>query len=325
MDPEYPEKSLMIRAFAISAGQNHPNTQKYKSDATGAFIPGAQKFATAYGCSWKTFNNIGTTDEVRRRFLKTIDDSCPGGTNLFAYFGHGTKDGLVSAECFTSQVETLLGVLKPKLSTPCAIVLYACSAGIAGGFTGSLREKFGEAVYVYGHTTAKHAFKNPDVSVECTSASPTFRLLYAPGSDLRNEWAEALEWSDLWLRFPLMSDEEIAGELYARRLMGTWEVLFGGGALWNYQFTWAPASWKIDVGRPYMPTPAGTVIATKQGKVGDKGSWYITTALVMKWESGKSETWPLPLHIIGQQGESEGYPLKARRLSRPKKLGILQG
>lgn len=322
--PQSASTEPAVRAFAVSVEKNHQNTAKYPSDATGAFLPGARRFGAAYRCGYKTFDNIGAAATVRRRFLKTIEDHCPGNTNLFAYFGHGTKNGISSAECFRDTVDDLLRILKPRLSFPCAIVLYACSAGAAGGYTGLLRDKLGESAWVYGHTTAGHAFVNPDVSEEATSRSPSFRLMYPTGSDLRREWSQGLEYSDLWLRFPLMDDFEIESELYARRLMGTWEVRFDGGSLWQYEFEMPSTTWRIAPGRPYFPTPRGTVVAKKAGKVGDKGSWYVTNAAVMKWDSGKSETWPLPLQVSGQRGDSEGYPLTANRISPAKKLGVLQ-
>ena len=195
----------------------------------------------------------------------------------------------------------------------------------AGGYTGLLRDKLGESAYIYGHTTAGHAFVNPDVSEEATSRTPSFRLMYPSGSDLRREWAEGLEYSDLWLRFPLMSDDQIESELYARRLMGTWEVRFDGGSVWHYQFDMSSTTWQLEPGRPYFASPRGTVVAKKQGGSGEeKGEWYVTNAVVMKWNGGDSETWPLPLHVSGHRGDSAGYPLTAKRIAPAKKRGALQ-
>src|SRR5689334_4022665 len=81
-----------VKAFAIAAGQNwHGN------DAKGSFLLGARRFGRAYRCPWWSFDNLGSPEDVRGRFLHTIETYCPGGTNLFAYFGHGTREGLLSA------------------------------------------------------------------------------------------------------------------------------------------------------------------------------------------------------------------------------------
>jgi hypothetical protein len=60
---------MSITAFAIAASQNTGG----KNDATGAFIPGAQKFGRAYNCTWRSFDNMGARNVVRKRFLDTIE------------------------------------------------------------------------------------------------------------------------------------------------------------------------------------------------------------------------------------------------------------
>ena len=126
---------MSINAFAIAAGQNTGG----KHDATGAFLPAAQKFGVAYNCPWRQFDNSGPGPAVRKRFFDTIYANCPGGTNLFAYFGHGIAGGLPSANVYGSDIDDLLNILGPKIAKPFVAVLYACSAGTAQDVSGSIR------------------------------------------------------------------------------------------------------------------------------------------------------------------------------------------
>ena len=213
-------------AFAIAPSQN-TGTQH---DANGAFHPGAQKFANAYNAPWRTFENTGKRAKVQQNFYDTIDQFCPAGIDLFAYFGHGIPSGLPSPHIYESDLDDLVRVLLPKVSKPFVCVLYACSAGAANGFSGKLREKLGSDVWVYAHTTVGHSYMNPDVSEEMADNTPSYRLLYPYGSDLRAAWSEALHYTDLWLRYPLLYDRALAAEVNARRLLGSWEVTGAGAA-----------------------------------------------------------------------------------------------
>jgi hypothetical protein len=314
---------MSIIAFAIAAGQNTGG----RNDATGAFLPAAQKFGSAYNCPWRQFDNVGAASVVRKRFFDTIKTHCPGGTNLFAYFGHGIPGGLPSASVYGDNLDELLKVLLPKIAKPFVAVLYACSSGSPQGFTGKLRSKLGSDVWVYGHTSVGHTFSNPDVSEEASSNSPSFRQLYASGDELRGPWAEALKYSDLWLRFPLMEDTSIAAAVNARRLLGKWEVS-SSGAIRHYSFDMAYETWSLKSVRDLDASPEGTVKALDRkspSKTLDEGTWTITDKLSVDWGSGTSEIWSLPVRLVGQQGTFGGGQITARRLSHPSTFGKLQG
>jgi hypothetical protein len=315
---------MSITAFAVAAGQNTGD----KNDATGAFLPGAQQFAKAYGCAWRQFDNSGEDHaQVRKRFYDTIETNCPGGTNLFAYFGHGIAAGLPSPNVYGGDLDDLLKVLGPKISRPFVAVLYACSAGSAGGFTGKLREKLGDSAWVYGHTTAGHSFLNPDVSEEAACNSPTFRALYPSGAELRGPWAEALKYTDLWLRFPLLEDAAIAAEVNARRLLGEWEVTVSGAPR-RCAFDQPYEAWTLTSGRDIDKAPSGTVKVANPKKTSsalEEGTWEITSQLTVTWNSGATEVWQLPLRLAGQQGTAGGSQLTARRLGHSLGHGKIQG
>jgi hypothetical protein len=311
---------MPISAFAIAASQNTDG----KNDATGAFIPGAQKFAAGYDCPWRPFDNTGSRAVVRKRFLDTIATHCPGGINLFAYFGHGIPAGLPSANIYGDDIDDFLRVLMPKIAKPFVAVFYACSSGAAQGFTGKLRAKLGSDAWVYGHTTAGHSFLNPDVSEEASSNSPSWRMLYGSGAELRGPWYEALRYTDLWLRFPMMEDDEIDAELNARRLLGKWEVNVSG-AKTHYEFDWPATAWSSD--DDIASTPTGSVKVVNQTRPGasSQGEWEISDKLYVTWPSGSTEEWPLPLRVVRQQGTADGSQMIAKRISHPASHGRLQG
>lgn len=314
---------MSFNAFAIAPSQNKDG----KHDATGAFHPGAQKFAKAFNCPWREFDNSGSGAATRKSFLDTITTFCPASLELFAYFGHGYKNGLGSAHIGDAQLDDFIKVLRPKLSTSSVVVLYACSSGKEGGFTGKIREKLGGTVWVYGHTTVGHAFMNPDVSEEASSNSPSHRLFYPLGHELRAAWAEALKYTDLWLRFPLLYDADLEAEVNARRLLGTWEVNVGG-TIRRYEFDNAGTTWGVTSGREIDAPPDGTVKAfeskSKKTAVG-QGTWHVKDRVTILWDTGATETWPLPLHAIGQTGMAGGVPLTAKRISHTIGHGKLQG
>jgi hypothetical protein len=127
--------------FAVTPATNSDD----RKDATGAFIPGAQRLAHAYGGSFKTFDNAGA--DTKAKFLQTIKDG-PGALDMFAYFGHGWTTQLGSAKIYTEQdIDDLAEVLQGKLNQDATVVLYACWAGSAGGFSTKLQEKIGCGVW----------------------------------------------------------------------------------------------------------------------------------------------------------------------------------
>jgi hypothetical protein len=314
---------MSYSAFAIAPSQN-VGTQH---DANGAFHPGAQKFAGAYNCAWRKFDNTGSQKTVRKNFYDTIDQFCPAGLDLFAYFGHGIPHGLPSAQVYESDLDDFVAVLLPKLRKPAVVMLYACSSGAANGFGSKLREKLGSDVWVYGHTSVGHSFMNPDVSEDTGDNSPSYRLIYPGGSDLRAAWNEALHYTDLWIRYPLLYDRAIAAEVNARRLLGAWEVT-GAGSVRLYDFDTPGTPWSQSSGVDIDAAPTGTVKVMdpkKRTTVIDQGTWTVTDRVAVKWASGAAESWPLPLRAIGQSVTAGPTMLTAKRINHTMGHGRLQG
>jgi hypothetical protein len=310
-------------AFAIAPLQNTGTD----NDATGAFHVGAHAFARTYNCPWRTYDNSQSYAKTKQTFYDTIDRFCPPGLELFAYFGHGIKNGLPSPHVGENDLDDLVAVLRPKIAKPFVAVLYACSSGMAGGLTGKLREKLGGDVWVYGHTSVGHSFMNPDVSEEADNNSPSFRTFYPYGTDLRAAWAEALKYTDLWARFPLLTDDLTAAHVNSRRLLGSWEVT-GNGSPAVYDFDTSGAGWTDSSERGFYDPPTGTVKELdpkNRRNVLDEGAWEINDAVTVTWESGATESWPLPLRAVGQTINAAGSLLTAKRLAHTLGHGRLQG
>ena len=271
--------------FAVTPATNSDD----RKDATGAFIPGAQRLARAYGGSFKSFDNVGA--DTKKNFLQTIKDG-PGSLDMFAYFGHGWTTQLGSAKIYTEKdIDDLAEVLQGKLNQDATVVLYACWAGSSGGFSTKLQEKIGCGVWVYGHTSKGHSFANPDVSEVQQSRSPKFTELFK--GDLRAAWAESLLYTDMWLRFPIMWNMYIERELNAIRLLGKWSV---PGSK-TYVFEWAKANGTYDSLESLNKDPEGTV---KDEAGRRQGTWTIGESVEISWDSGDSETWSMPLQPIAQ-------------------------
>jgi hypothetical protein len=315
----------MPTAFAIAPSQN-VGTQ---NDATGAFHVGAHAFSKAYNCPWRKYDNSLSYDKTRKAFFDAIQQACPGGLELFAYFGHGIKNALPSPHVDTeAHLDQLVEVLKPKIAKPFVAVLYACSSGMAGGLSGKLREKLGPDVWVYAHTSVGHSFMNPDVSEEASANSPTYRTFYPYGTDLRAAWAEALKYTDLWMRFPLLTDDLTAAWVNSRRLLGTWEVTGGGSPPELYEFDTPGTGWTDASGADFYGPPTGTVKAVdpkNRRNVIDQGTWEVNGQVTVTWPSGATESWPLPLRVAGQQVAAAGSLLTAKRLVHTLGHGKLQG
>ncbi|WP_342361954.1 hypothetical protein [Terrarubrum flagellatum] len=278
---------MSYSVFATTPATN----SDHKNDATGAFIPGAQKFATAYGGSYRNFNNVGSG--AKDNFLQTIKDG-PGSLDMFAYFGHGWNNPpqLGSAHIFTeADMDQFAAVLREKLKPDGIIVLYACSAGSPNSFTTMLQEKVGSASWVYGHYSVGHSFANPDVSEVQQTRSPRYRKLFT--GELRAAWSESLHYSDMWLRFPIMWDMYIERELNAIRLLGSWSVPGSG----TYVFTWSKTNGTYDSLESINQNPSG-IVKDQAGR--KQGQWTIDDQIRITWDSGESEIWIMPVKPSAQ-------------------------
>jgi hypothetical protein len=305
---------MTFKVYAVAAGQNSNNqfTGVMDTDSSGAFVPGAQRFAAAYKGTYKTFDNSKNSN---RNFLQAVN-AAPDNLDVFAYFGHGCKTQLGSASINNdADIENFAKVLRTKLKPSSTVVLYACWAGYEAGFSTMLQRKLGTQVWVYGHRSLGHSFANPDVTEVQKERNPEFKVLdfrsADPMKDLYDPWCVALMYTDMWLRFPLMWNEFINRELFAIRLLGTWRI---GSSNTTYLFEWSRKPGTYDDLGSLNVNPSGTVSVV--GDRNRKGSWTINEALRIEWQSGDKETWPLPLISKGTRAKISGIEVNVVRLKR---------
>jgi hypothetical protein len=182
------------------------------NDATGAFQPGAQlfeKFCNASGSAQKLlFNNHASERQRFDEILHGLQIS-PYQLDTVAYFGHGTKDLMVSAMIGPGYLDEFVASLRGNCGSGATIILYACSCGAPGGIAEQMANKLSDmSVTVFSHATPGHAFRNPTVR-----RFPGGTRVAPP--DQVQAWIDAFkdEDDDLWMRFPFMSADEILKEL----------------------------------------------------------------------------------------------------------------
>jgi hypothetical protein len=211
-----------MNGFIFASGVNQPG---YPNDAMGAFRPGAEAFKKIFAIPQPIyyFDWQDPAATKRGKILNKIrtvacDDS--DGLDVVAYFGHGVQKGLSSADFYRDNASDLASAIASVSKWNVRVVLYACSAG-------ALQESFASALAsalnstdaaVFGHTSAKHAFANPDATAFTGSVG---RWVVAPGSPNWSAWEKAIAAGNsldptkksLWARFPFMSENEIRAEL----------------------------------------------------------------------------------------------------------------
>lgn len=299
----------MINAWAIATRDNKKN----EKDCDIVFKPAAVRVRNAYKGGYSEFAN-GLSYPANRNDLLQKIGMMGGGLDLFAYFGHGYNTQLGGHILTKEDIGMLADALKPKMKPGASIVFYSCLAGSSGGLTTMLLDKIGLGVWVYGHTTAAHSFKNPAVSEVHSGDGPKFKMLsglFGPG--LQAAWGEALERTDLWLRFPLMQHDDIIKELNAIRLVGSWSVPGGG----KYTFEWPIKNGTYGTDESLCVNPHGTV----RDASGRSGTWEMDDDLVLAWD-GSQEIWSMPINPDGQRVKSGAG--MAKRMARGK-YGSVQG
>jgi hypothetical protein len=305
---------MTIKAYAVAAGSNTKDkeTGKVITDSSGAFVPGAQRWAAALKGTYKTFNNLQNSN---KNFMDEVA-AAPDNLDIFAYFGHGWKNQLGSCSINNEQdIDAFAKLLKTKLKPSATVVLYACLAGIEGGFSSTLQRKLGQGIWVYGHKTVGHSFANPDVTEVQQERKPEFKVLDFRNADsarsLYDPWCVSLQYTDMWIRFPIMWVKYIERELFAIRLLGTWRLQ---GSNKTYLFEWNRKNGTYDDLASMNKDPVGTVSIV--GDQVSKGTWTINDALMIEWQSGDKEVWPLPLDSKGtrvRKGSSESTAVRLKR------------
>jgi hypothetical protein len=140
--------------------------------------------------------------------------------DVVAYFGHGTTDGLSSADVCATDTGALATAISKSATSGCRIVLYACSVGVRGGFAETLAGLVGNGSVVYGHTTIGHSYCNPNVTYYPNSGDQDAPFLIGRQNPRWRVWVQRMRDTDLWMRFPFMSKQEIEAELAPKKEQG---------------------------------------------------------------------------------------------------------
>src|SRR5262249_51617386 len=207
-----------MNGFIFASGVHQPG---YPNDADGVFRPGAEGVKKLHGIPQPIcyFDWQSSAADKRRTILsalRSVQCDDPDGLDVVAYFGHGVKDGLSSADIYKGQVQELAFAIGSVSKWNVRVDVYASPAGL-------VQDSFGQALSsalaspesaVFGHTTARHAFANPDVTVFTGNAG---RWVVALDSPDRAAWVAAIKAGDsipvtknpLWAQFPFMGEDEI--------------------------------------------------------------------------------------------------------------------
>jgi hypothetical protein len=132
--------------------------------------------------------------------------------DYLAYFGHGAKKGLVTADIYmgSREVNEFVRLLNERVKPGGVIVFYACDTGDENGFAQMISGQV-KGRTVFGHDGAGDARTRPNV-VQCVNgARQTFQELL--GEDFHKWEGYIKSCSDIWRRFPFMSVEEIRDEV----------------------------------------------------------------------------------------------------------------
>lgn len=213
-----------------------------KKDATGAFHPEAETFASLArpGSRIYQFDNIKPLPRRRAEVLSELERSKGAGFTSVAFFCHGWLNG-IQAGFMRPHVRELAQAIHAAVSSPPNVVttnvtvpLYCCSTGqdpqddplsAAGTGDDSFADKLRDALCAAGqvdcrvmaHTVAAHTTKNPMVlfmeGMGVASGGVGGYPPVSPKADSWAAWKSALQNTNLRFRMPFMSPAEIHAEL----------------------------------------------------------------------------------------------------------------
>lgn len=225
--------------LVIYSSKNTPG----RKDATGAFIPEAERFTQS--CEDSLGATVTTcaiacqkfTNKDRRALVKSMIYTTGKGAierwNGIAFFGHGWPSGCQFG-FNNSNVRELANAITITSKQDVAIVFYTClvaendvrdkeikniGPNTDQSFADRLRDALktnGITGHVDAHKTAGHTTRNPYVvRFDCEGALVGGRWLIEPQSALWNSWVRKLKVNDssLRYRYPFLSRMQIEGFL----------------------------------------------------------------------------------------------------------------
>lgn len=212
------------RSFVFYPAYNSPPDEHnpHGNDATGAFQPGAEMYRRLYEGMGKTvvmckFDNHKGANP-REQILNAMNlGAGDGWFDAIVYFGHGTKDYMVTAGFGPETVADFNNAVWANGQYDVKVVLYACGCaadnGIASWISDSMVPWANTGYRVYGHKVLGHAFMNPIVRHYPNIGTGNGAITCPEGK--ASAWIRAFNnpKSTLWARFPFMTQDEVAAEL----------------------------------------------------------------------------------------------------------------
>lgn len=213
-----------------------------KKDATGAFHPEAETFASLARAGSRIYQLDNLKPFARRRaeVVAELERAKGGGFTSVAFFCHGWLDGIQAgflrrhAGELAQAIHAVVSSSPNAVTTDVVVPLFCCSTGqdpqddpitAAGTGDDSFADKLRDALCAAGqvdcrvmaHTVAAHTTKNPMVLFMDGMGVATGGVGgYAPASPKSESWSawkSALQSTSLRFRMPYMSPAEIHAEL----------------------------------------------------------------------------------------------------------------
>ena len=198
----------LVLAQSINKAGINPETGIGYKDATGVFIPGAKYFAELWGLDKPVM-----LDDKNDK--KTMISAIKKSTMLdtIAYFGHGDRNRIGSADIGLKDLEDLVEAIKIAAAPGCQVIFYACQLGGHDGFCEKLARMLGNTVTFWGHSCSGHGNTNPYVT-RYPYAPDTTPFLIDPADPLFQGWRRLIKsHSDIWARFPFKTKGQVIAEV----------------------------------------------------------------------------------------------------------------
>lgn len=207
-------RGLVLAQSINKAGINPENGIPWK-DASGVFVPGAKYFSKLHRLDKPVM--LDDVDD-RNKMLKAIEKSVM--LDVIAYFGHGDRNKIGSAEIGVKDLQRLFEAIKTAAAPGCQVIFYACQLGGLNGFCQKLAEMLGGTVTFWGHSCSGHGNTNPYVTRHPAAPGTTSNFLIDPADPLFQDWYRLIKsQSNIWARFPFMTKERVVNEIKGMNLV----------------------------------------------------------------------------------------------------------
>lgn len=217
----------LVFASGFDSGGKHPH------DAAGAFIPCAKAFAKHYGLPLPyLYDNRPVSMPARFNQILDYISRTVGKLDVVAGFSHGWRTGNQWGLTLDN-VQEFARALVPYAADNLTVIFYACSTGedpseVGGGThddapgagEGSIADATRDALFGLGvqakivaHAAVGHCARCAFVREFKPGAVAGGEWLIGPHERVWSKWDHAMQTTDLWIRAPFMSHDEVVAEL----------------------------------------------------------------------------------------------------------------